>query len=556
MKKLFLIFVLFVLPISASAESILRFDSVIRVNKDATLNITETIVYDFGARQSHGLFRDIPYEYKNSSGKYNLRIDVLGVNDDLGSALKYETSTENGSIKIKIGDPSVIVSGQKTYKITYSVRRAMTYFDDHDEVYWNVTGNGWQVPIQFVSANVVSPSTPIEAVCYADYLGSSHPCSRATKTGSEAQFRQGKLEPGMGLTIAVSFAKDAIAEPGTFERLVNLVRDNLIYLLPLISLLLMFLLWFFRGRDPLSKLPVVAQYEPSEGITPAEAGYIIHEGWRKQFVAAEFVNLAVKGYIKISREPTKNFIGFQKEDYRLTKLKGSEGLDDPFEKNIIDNVFSSESLTISFLKKAGVAKDSFGASRVVDRLKGLDLIAHNPNTVRIGFFALAGVVFWLGTVVSGYPLLGALCAIPVVGFGYFMPVRTPKGADIRQHIRGLKMYMQVAEKDRMDFHFDPTKDPERFEKLLPYAIALGVNEQWSKKFEGIYENRQPGWYYDPSMTAFSAINLNSSLNRFSGNVGGMLVASGAVGNGAAGGGSGFNGGFSGGGFGGGGGGSW
>jgi uncharacterized membrane protein len=127
-----------------------------------------------------------------------------------------------------------------------------------------------------------------------------------------------------------------------------------------------------------------------------------------------------------------------------------------------------------------------------------------------------------------------------------MPAKTVKGVATKEYILGLKLYLQIAEKDRLQFNNAPEKKPEIFEKLLPYAMVLGVDEAWAKEFEGIY-TVPPQWYEGYHGGAFSAIAFNHSLSSFN------SMASSSMG--SAPGGSG-GGGFSGGGGGGGGGGGW
>jgi len=168
------------------------------------------------------------------------------------------------------------------------------------------------------------------------------------------------------------------------------------------------------------------------------------------------------------------------------------------------------------------------------------------GTIFLMSFPNAGIFGALG--ITSFAISGLLIII----FGLFMPAKTRKGALAKEHILGFKKYLSVAEKDRIEFHNAPKKNPERFEKLLPYAMALGVEEEWAKQFEGIYD-KQPDWYGGPSAARFNALTLTRSLNSFSSSANSTLASKPSS---ASGGGSGFSGGGSGGGFGGGGGGSW
>jgi uncharacterized membrane protein len=135
-----------------------------------------------------------------------------------------------------------------------------------------------------------------------------------------------------------------------------------------------------------------------------------------------------------------------------------------------------------------------------------------------------------------------------------MPQKTLKGVATKEYILGLKKYLSVAEKDRLKFHNAPDKNPQRFEKLLPYAMVLGVEKEWAEQFKDIYK-QNPNWYEDRtgSPVAFNSLIFVNSLNSFSSEANSSLYSNPSSG---ASGGSGFSGGGSGGGFGGGGGGSW
>jgi len=143
--------------------------------------------------------------------------------------------------------------------------------------------------------------------------------------------------------------------------------------------------------------------------------------------------------------------------------------------------------------------------------------------------------------------LGITAAI-VILFGWIMPRKTKKGVLVKEHILGLKEFLTVVEKEKFKFHYAPEKNPKLFEKLLPYAMALQVENQWAKKFEGIYTDK-PGWYQDSQGGAFSPIIFAGSMSSFTTKFNNAMTAA-SKGSGVGGGG------FSGGGFGGGGGGSW
>jgi uncharacterized membrane protein len=181
----------------------------------------------------------------------------------------------------------------------------------------------------------------------------------------------------------------------------------------------------------------------------------------------------------------------------------------------------------------------------------------NPNKVR-GIYLVIGVLiviisWFMGPIFDWYGVLSFVASgVVVLVFSFIMPKKTKKGVRALEHIKGFKQYLNVAEKDRIDFHNEPAKEPKLFEKFLPFAMVLGVEKAWAQQFKDIY-NENPSWYADAGTKAFIASDLTNSLNAFSAKASTNLASTPSS---ASSGGSGFSGGGSGGGFGGGGGGSW
>ena len=246
-------------------------------------------------------------------------------------------------------------------------------------------------------------------------------------------------------------------------------------------------------------------------------------------------------------------------DYQLDKLKDGKDLPNEFEQQMMTALFGgAPSVKLSSLKNQFYSNLISIRKTVFQSVVDKGYFPQNPSTVRSAYIIVAAIMavgsfFWRSVTQNVYNLLGLFISALVVGiFGYFMPKRTVKGAQAKQYILGLKMYLSVAEKDRLKFFNAPEKSPERFEKLLPYAMVLGVEKDWAKQFEGLY-NQPPRWYSDPYGGAFNAIIFTNSLHSFSQSAGTTFASR----PGGSGGGSGFGGGgFSGGGFGGGGGGGW
>lgn len=572
---LFVVFSFFFVVSGAFAqqqEKIDNFDVTININADAIIRVREFIRYDFDGLQRHGIFRDIPIKYAARGGNFSLRISDISVNDENGNEYKFSVSYPGNNVEIKIGDPDILVSGQKIYVINYTINRAINYFSDHDELYWNATGNEWPVPIEKSSAQIILPSPilkqELQAACFAGAFGSQTPCAsidyiyNADGLVSAINFNQpSALGAGQGLTIVAGWPKGIVAKPSVLQNIFDIIKDNLILVLPLITLIVMFYLWWTRGRDPKGRGTIYAQYDAPDNLTPVETGTLIDEKVDTKDISSEIIYLATKGYLKITRTENKGII-FKSEDYLLEKLKDQADLPS-FDKQIMDGLFQHgdhQKIKLSELKNAFYKQIKEINDKVYDSLVAKGYFPKSPAEVKYKYFLIVSIALFAIFLVSVLAALGninlialAISAFIVIIFGFYMPVKTKKGVDTKENILGLKEYLEVAEKDRIKFHNAPEKNPEHFEKLLPYAMVLGVEKEWAEKFKDIY-NQPPSWYSDPSGGTFNSLILISSLNNFNHSANAALFT---APHSAASGGSGFGGGgFSGGGFGGGGGGSW
>ncbi len=546
----------------SSVENIQSINVDITIERDRNVTVKETIVYDFGSTQRHGIFRNIPVKYKDRGGNYHLQLDNISVGNENNQAVPFTTSRDGNNLSIKIGDPDVYVSGIKTYVISYETDRAINFFTDHDELYWNAVGSEWSVTINKASSSIRTPisSDQVNAVCYTGAPGSTDKNCTITKSGNTVTYSTEKIEPGNGLTIVAGLPKGNVRELTTPEKIWQAISDNWILALPMFVFGLMFWVWKKYGKNPKAKTTITAQYESPDKLTPLAAGTLVDYTTHNQDISAEIIYLATLGYIHINRIETTKLLMFKGHDYELKKLKEPGEQLTKADQILLKALFEkNEIVTLSDLKK----NVSFGKElqkikkETVQELIDKKYLPRNPWTITvicavIGIFGGIWSAVFFGAFFGPFGGIAAgLSGAIIAGFGLLMPTRTVKGAETRALILGLKEYMNVAEKDRMKFHNAPEKNPQLFEKLLPFALALGVDKAWSKQFEGIY-NTHPSWYSDSSGTAFNAYFLSSSLGDFSSSLNSAVATSTSS---ASSGGSGFSGG-GGGGFGGGGGGSW
>ncbi len=546
--------------------SLEKFDSHITVNKDASFIVNETIVADFSRESHHGIFRLIPVDYKDKYGNnVSIRVSVLSVMDGQKKAWNYETSREGEYLKVKIGDANTYLYQPTTFIITYKVERALLFFDDHDELYWNVTGNGWDVSIKNVTAEVQLPSEIKEsgAICYTGIFGSSDKNCHFEIQKNTVQFSSDTLGPNEGLTIAVRFPKDIIVKPPFIQAILWFLLDNWGYFIPFLVFGFLLYRWRIRGRDPeASRMTIMPHYTPPDNLSPTEIGTIIDEKVDIHDITASIIDLAVRGYLKITEKKEKKFL-FETTTYTLTKLKDFE-IDmqlKEFERIVLKGIFANkDSCDLNDLKNRFYTKIPTIQRSVYSQLVDQKYFPASPDTVRSrylqGGVMIVGLGFWgfwlMFALGLSVPIGVMISGILVVIFGQFMPARTVKGVETFYKIKGLEEYILTAEKDRLKFQ----EQENIFEKLLPYAMCLGIAEKWTKAFDGII-TRAPSWFEsnDPSfMNTFSTYYFMGHLNGLSTTMASSMQSAPRT---SSVGGSGFSGGgFSGGGFGGGGGGAW
>lgn len=569
------------LPFMAHAEEVNVFSSAITIQFNSSIVVTENIGYDFGILERHGIYRDIPYQYQARGGNYSLDINILSVQDESGAKVNHTESRSGGKLRIKIGDADKMLIGQKNYFIKYEVAGALNYFDDHDELYWNVTGNDWVVNIKKAAASVSLPNLSInqdnlKTACYAGELGSSdQSLCKVTmdQTNKKINFTYtgGTLAPGQGLTLVLSFPKGLVHQPSLGEIILKRITDNLIVFLPL--LVLIFLLWYWNkyGRDARGRGTVVPEFGPPEGVLPAEAGVVYDEKMDDKDTAATVIDLARRGYLKLKQSEQKKVLGFNVSgDWSIIKLKPLDEELEVFEHNLLSAFFegveAKKEVVLAQLKRDShlMMKMKEFKKNIYNSVTLKGWFASNPDKIR-GKFSGIGigilVVIYIFADVFDMVKIGGTFGMLAVGlsavlfliFARLMPKKTPEGALLKEKLEGFKMFLTVTEKDRVQFNFSPAKNPEKFAEYLPWAIIFGVEKEWATVFAGI-DLPQPEWCEGYWAGNFNALMLSNALSSFNHDFNKSLTAAGAA---AAGGSSGFGGGgFSGGGFGGGGGGSW
>lgn len=552
----------FLLPRIVHAEVIHSFDVSASLTSDRRLEITETITYDFEDEEHHGIYRNIPIKYLRNGANYRLRLSNVSATMD-GEKANVAISYEDDDEVIRIGDANKYVTGRHTYSVRYVTDRAVNFFDDHSEIYWNVTGDKWAVPIETATFSIGLPAAilqyPATAACFTGPYGSVAAECEKSSVDHFVNFKATRvLLPGEGFTVVIGMPSGVIRAPSIAERIWMFIKDNGILAYPLLVAVGMFGLWWRLGRDPFMGT-VIPEYEAPEGLMPHQVAAVRQFGEVSlRGVTASILEMAVKGYIHIRFGEKKGIFG-TKKTYTLVKIKEADAEMDEASKKLYNGLFGSskEISTEEFKDKKlytnvanfkKITKDSLTAKKYFASMW------YNSPTIYlvIGFFLMWGTGF-IGGNIPLFTFCSFVSGIIIIIFGFVMPKRTPKGAEVLRKIKGLELYLTVAEKDRVKFHNAPERTPEVFQQILPYAIALGVETQWAEQFKTI-DMPPPQWAegYNPGVMYWSTSFVHDLQ--------GMHTSASAAGysppSSAGSGGSGFSGGGSGGGMGGGGGGSW
>ncbi|NQV81503.1 MAG: DUF2207 domain-containing protein [Alphaproteobacteria bacterium] len=562
-------------PASAQTqERIVDFHSEIWVNADASMTVRETITVDSAGRKiRRGIFRDFPTIYKSPSG----RRSVVGF--QLEQVLRnsrsepFHTERRSNGVRIYIGDANILIpAGRHVYEISYRTNRQLGFFDAIDELFWNVTGNGWDFPIERARATVHLPSGAT-AVDHAGYTGRTGArgadFTYAGKSDKTVTFETNRtLKSGEGLSIAVSWPRGFVQRPTNGQMLAYSLSDNRFVIIavlgPIILLVYFLTIWFRVGRDP-EKGPIVPRYEPPKGFSPAGARYVLNMGFDDKSFTAAIVNMAVKGFLTIKEG------GWQV--YTLELTGQSPGLSKG-ESAVARKLFPGATVSIELEQDNHETLQSAKLALQGSFRKEFEKIyfIRNERYFLPGIaFTVLALILLIGSDVSVLTLNDARLAISaiasfgsmiILNFVFYRLLKAPTrlGRKTMDEIEGFKDYLSVAEKDRMNLLNPPERTPELFEQFLPYALALGVEQQWSEQFSDVLAQAaseatmggrgySPRWYSGRSFDNGFADCASTLSGGFTGAISAASIAPGSS-SGSGGGG------FSGGGGGGGGGGGW
>ncbi|HZI99447.1 MAG TPA: DUF2207 domain-containing protein, partial [Gemmatimonadaceae bacterium] len=499
-------------------ERITSYDIVVDIQKDGSLDVTERIgVHAEGNQIRRGIYRDFPTRYRDRFGnQVKVALDVKSVEKNDVIEPWFTERMSNG-VRINTGNDNFLtVPADYIYTLRYRTTRQLGFFPDHDELYWNAIGTGWIFPIEHGSVEVHLPSpVPIEQLHAEGYTGPQG--AKGTAYVAEipspgvARYRLTQpLNSYEGFTIVLTFPKGLIAEPTQSDRIKWLLTDNrgiLIALAGFLFLLVyMYRQWSRVGRDP-QKGIVIARYEPREGQSPAGLHYLQRMGYDMRCFTGDVLALAVAGYLNV-REREKIF----KNEWQLEDAQSANGkpITDA-QRTLHTTLFRGGSPLILKNTNASIVGGARDAHRKsLDREFQPRYFKRNGKQVGIAWLIaiVVGVAAFVASGGYGIPVIIAIAVlmfISLVVFAYLIKAPTAEGRQLLDEVEGLKLYMSVAERDElrsMKGPDEPVLDAARYEALLPFAVALGVEDAWTKKFTAAagaaaaaQAANNMGWYY-------------------------------------------------------------
>jgi len=559
-----------------------RFDALYEVDPDGSFGVTETLDVRFEGSWD-GFERDIHYDHLTAEGRRaRVRISMESITDADGNPLEVEEEGINRGHRYRIWVPNARDATRRVV-LRYRVQGGLRFFAEdaeegyHDELYWNVTGQGWEMPIEAVRTRVVLPpeAAGLQVWGYTGREGATEEAVNTRVDGNEAQVETTQiLQEREGLTVSATWEPHVIDRPGAASRLMGRVRDLWPAGLPALALLGMFVTWKRKGKDP-ERRSVVVQYEPPEDLSPAEVGTLVDHKAELHDITATLVDLAVRGYLSIEEEEKKGFLGTgRSSEFTFHREKPASewtGLR-PHERKYLEGLFPAEGLSPSLgegLQKMFAVisgkKDPEEAlsvdtspdpdakrprsvklsdlqnkfykqmekirKAIYDRLKAQGYYDEHPTQAK-GKWAAVGVML----IVAGF-LLGLLAADPpglflmvapeplplgvglglsgltILIFSAFMGVRTEAGVRALEASLGFKEFLERVESDR---YKRMITSPELFEEYLSYAMAFQVEDRWSSAFDDLYRE-PPDWYRGSAVRsgAFSATAFSKQMRTLS-----------------------------------------
>jgi uncharacterized membrane protein len=571
LKKFFLpLLFLFVITLDANAQggfTIQHYLVSVSVNKDASLDIAETINVNF-TESHHGILRMIPYKYRLAAlppgtQKANRQLESNGYAQTILEDIKvddwdFSVSNRGDYKEIKIGSKDKYVLGAQQYIIHYKLLNAINFFPDKAELYLNIIGDRWDTTIDSASFSLTLydalPADPAFFVA-TGATGSQQNNTVAAWTGNKifSGRTTAPLQANEGLTIGIVLPNNFLIQQN------YMLRGMPWLVLPAIIFALMFWIWKKWGKD--ERLTITTQYYPPNNISPSVAGYVIDDALDKRDLTALVPYWGAGGYLQVKETEKKALLGLIKtSEYDFIKLKDLPPTAMSFEKTLFNGIFASgDTVALSSLKDVLYISMNKAKKQLEDEVDKNAYYEKNSRGL-VYFFLFLGLALAVVGIINlmknwgdpyWFPVALITSGFIIICFGIFMTKKTARGNELYQQLAGFKEFIQKVDKDRLALFLK--EDEHYFDKVLPFAIVFDVADTWKDKLKDL-DLPPPNWYvgnYHGFSTNMFLNSLDHSMNKMSENFYSTPKSSGSSGGSWSGGG-----GFSGGGFGGGGGSSW
>ncbi len=539
----------------------------------STLQISETITADFIHQdRNRGIERAIPQSYEGHSTS----LQVISVTDDKGVPVEYTIYDDNNDNRIiRIGSKDTYVFGKKTYVLTYLQRDiTLSTASGLDEFYWDLNGTDWKVPIRQFGAEITIAPELVgayrQSACYQGGYSSQMSCQIALEDKRHFAVGPVSLAAGENMTVALGFEKGTFAlyQPSLMERLVGVWLVALLAggVIVLIVTVVSALRWSNVVNRKKEIGSIAPEYTPPKDASVTLAAEVID--LPRSLLAAQLLDFAVRHYIKIYEVKEKKL--FTPAEYELEIIKSVQTLRAE-ERELLSDLFDGKLAVGQRLEMKQLRNDVKLYQRTQDNPAKLKHLVRGEYALRgkiaeqsRWFTRRAKLLLLLGVfTLSPIGLIGAA----IVWFmGHTLWPLTDKGLALRRYLEGLKLYIGLAEKERLKIlqspegvekigyvvdGESPSKLLKLYEKALPYAVLFGQEKEWGKRLGDYYGQigESPDWYSGTYAGAFNATALTAAVSSFSTATAYTSASSSSTG-GSGGGGS------SGGGGGGGGGGGW
>jgi uncharacterized membrane protein YgcG len=546
-------------------ERIVHYHSDIRVQTNSEVLIRETIkVYAAGNDIKRGIFRDLPLSYEYKGGNHHVGFKLLSVEKD-GKPEPHHTEWLSNGIRIYAGDEDTFLDpGFYTYVILYRVDHVLGYFDDFDEIYWNVNGNGWDFQIDSISATVYLPkgAKMHRFDGYTGVFGSTEKEFSVQNDSTQITYAGTRMfSYGENLTVAVAWDKGHLVYPSSWDNVMYWCKTYALFLIAACGLIFGFIFnflnWYRYGRDPKPGTIIPRFYAPV-GFSPAECVFLKKGGRASdQMFGAQLVSLAVKGYVTIKMHGEKN--KGSEPVYVITKRNVSDRKEQALDAEEAVFLHLMHKVEVLILRKKYNPKVKNAYSQLyetIDAKQNNRYFLRNDKLKAKQFFlpflflAIGGLAYYMfnGPIYITFIGLALHFILNAIYFRlYEQP--TAEGRRLMDEIAGFEMYMKYADKLRIKAMNPPTMDFDYFEKNLAYAIALGVADEWKNQFD-VKMLEEATVTRMPYLTGITVASMASFSSSMSSTISSASTPPSSSGSGSGGGGS------SGGGGGGGGGGGW